>query len=67
MLMMLVSVINFGSALSGSYKAEVTRGAEPKKTQHHKRRMSGAFPRGPVAETPSSQCRGPGFNPWLGN
>ena len=22
------------------------------------------FPGGPVAETPGSQCRGPGFDPW---
>ena len=22
---------------------------------------------GPVAKTPRSQCRGPGFNPWPGN
>ena len=25
------------------------------------------FPRGPVAKTPCSQCRGSGFNPWWGN
>ena len=25
------------------------------------------FPGGPVAKTSCSQCRGPGFNPWLGN
>ena len=25
------------------------------------------FPDGPVAKTPCSQCRGPGFNPWSGN
>ena len=25
------------------------------------------FPGGPVAKTPSCQCRGPGFNPWSGN
>ena len=25
------------------------------------------FPGDPVARTPSSQCRGPGFNPWSGN
>ena len=25
------------------------------------------FPGGPVAETLSSQCRGPRFNPWSGN
>ena len=24
------------------------------------------FPGGPVAKTPCSQCRGPGFDPWLG-
>ena len=27
----------------------------------------GDFPGGPVAVTPSSQCRGPGFDPWSGN
>ena len=25
------------------------------------------FPGGPVAKTLSSQCRGPGFNPWSVN
>ena len=25
------------------------------------------FPGGPAAKTLCSQCRGPGFNPWLGN
>jgi len=25
------------------------------------------FSRGPVAKTPHSQCRGPGFDPWSGN
>ena len=25
------------------------------------------FPGGPVGKTPCSQCRGPGFYPWLGN
>ena len=25
------------------------------------------FPGGPMAKTPCSQCRGPGFSPWLGN
>ena len=25
------------------------------------------FPGGPLAKTPYSQCRGPGFNPWSGN
>ena len=28
---------------------------------------SGDFSGGPVAKTPSSQCRGLGFSPWLGN
>ena len=27
----------------------------------------GDFPGGPVAKTPCSQCRGPGFDPWSGN
>ena len=26
----------------------------------------GDFPGGPVAKTPHSQCRGPGFDPWSG-
>ena len=30
-------------------------------------RLSGGSPGGPGAETPSSQCQGPGFDPWLGN
>ena len=25
------------------------------------------FPGRPVAKTPCSQCKGPGFDPWLGN
>ena len=25
------------------------------------------FPGGPVAKPPCSQCKGPGFDPWLGN
>ena len=29
--------------------------------------MSRNFPSGPVDKTPSSQCRGLGFDPWLGN
>ena len=29
--------------------------------------MSGNFPSGPVDKTPSSQCRGLGFDPWSGN
>lgn len=33
---------------------------------HTSKRYSGDFPRGPVAETPSSQCQGPGLNPWWG-
>ena len=28
---------------------------------------SGGFLGGPVAKTPSSQCRGPGFHPWSGS
>ena len=27
----------------------------------------GHLPGGPVAKTPSSRCRGPGFDPWSGN
>ena len=25
------------------------------------------LPGGPVAKTPGTQCRGPGFDPWSGN
>ena len=28
--------------------------------------MKGDFPGGPVAKTPCSQCRGPGFDLWSG-
>ena len=28
---------------------------------------NGDFPGGPVAKTPCSRCRGPGFDPWSGN
>ena len=34
---------------------------------HLKFTQSCDFPGGPVAKIPCSQCRGPGFNPWLGN
>ena len=33
----------------------------------NKKEWSGDFPGGVVAETPCSQCRGPGFDPWSGN
>ena len=29
--------------------------------------LSWDFPGGPTVKTPSSQCRGPGLDPWLGN
>ena len=29
--------------------------------------LSGDFPGDPAVKTPSSQCRGPGFDPWSGN
>ena len=31
------------------------------------RRRRVGIPGSPVAKTPSSQCKGPRFNPWLGN
>ena len=34
---------------------------------YHKKERKGDFPGGPAAGTLSSQCRGPGFNPWSGN
>ena len=36
-------------------------GKRPSKTDREE------FPSSPVVKTPSSQCRGRGFNPWLGN
>ena len=32
-----------------------------------KNKTHGDFPGGPVANAWSSQCRGPGFEPWSGN
>ena len=32
-----------------------------------KKSTNGEFPGGPVVRTPHFHCRGPGFNPWLGN
>ena len=32
-----------------------------------RKKVTGDFPGGPGAKTPCSQCRGPGFDPWLGN
>ena len=33
----------------------------------HKMEEGWDFPGGPVGKTPCSQCRGLGFDPWLGN
>ena len=51
-----------------------TRKKKKKKTRevthpepYHKKERKGDFPGGPAAGTLSSQCRGPGFNPWSGN
>ena len=38
-----------------------------KVNEHFKRTWTQDFPGGSVAKTLHSQCRGPGFNPWLGN
>ena len=35
--------------------------------KHSKDTHSRDFPGGPVAKTPHSQCREPGFEPWSGN
>ena len=35
--------------------------------RHSKGISLGDFPGGLVVETPHSQCRGPGFDPWSGN
>ena len=41
----------------------VRDGFMPSKTLAHPEGFLG----GPVAKTPCSQCRGPGFDPWSGN
>ena len=48
---------------------EIKKGKAGKKQQSGKSkgRKKTDFPGGPVAKTPYSQCRGPGFNPWSGN
>ena len=33
----------------------------------HVRNNQGDFPGGPVVRAPSFHCRGPRFDPWLGN
>jgi len=33
----------------------------------HEKHFARDFPGGPVAKTPCSQCRRPGFNPYSGN
>ena len=42
---------------------------ESKKKEHIKSTSKSfrEFPGGPVAKTPHSYCRRPGFDPWLGN
>ena len=39
----------------------------PPKKNLTKIQKSGDFPGRPVAKTPNSQCREPGFDPWSGN
>ena len=55
-----------------SVKNEVTRlqilnekSNQTKTPSEHSK--GGGFPVSPVAKTPRSQCRGPRFDPWLGN
>ena len=43
------------------------RGNKDIPEKHSKDTHSRDFPGGPVAKTPHSQCREPGFDPWLGN
>ena len=38
-----------------------------KKEEGKARHIPGDFPGGAVAKTWSSQCQGPGFDPWSGN
>ena len=39
----------------------------PEKVNNLFWKKQGDFPGGPAVKTPRSQCRGPGFDPWLGN
>ena len=56
------------SCLSNLYAGYIMRNAGLDEAQAGiKIAGRGDFPGGPVAETPSSQCRGPGFDPWSGN
>ena len=41
--------------------------AQEKEVYMSIKKKYGDFPGGPVAKVPSSQCRGPRFNPWSGN
>ena len=40
---------------------------EKKKKNHCQEAVDGDIPGGPVAKTPHSQYRGPGFEPWFEN
>ena len=40
---------------------------DPERVSMYKIVLNGDFPGSPVGETLRSQCRGPRFDPWLGN
>ena len=54
-----------GKAFSLPCMKRETRMGEVALTFKHK--IGGDFPGDPVGKTPSSQCSGPGFDPWSGN
>ena len=48
-------------------KKERLKGKKRKEKQGFKSTYQGTSPGAPVSKTPSSQCQGPGFDPWSGN
>ena len=57
--------VNPGSCTAGrSFTISATREAC---NQYSRTNTTLGLPRGPVAETPSSQSKEPGFDPWVGN
>ena len=56
-----------GISLGGMNIHEQDRRQLEEETTDHVKDLCRDFPGHPVAKSPCSQCRGPRFNPWLGN
>ena len=52
---------------STNVRGEAKGSDENSETDSSRIRKLADFPAGPVAKTPHSQCKGPGFDPWTGN